>query len=239
MRWIFFTLALVNLLFFAWALVASSKKQAATTAEVASPSASGLQSLRLLTELEPTKVAGLPSEGVSSASEGKSNVDENTLCEMLGPFGDETAATVVVDRLIAIEIGAQLQKLDLPIGERYQVYLPALASKEEALRKLAELQANKIDSYLVLKGEKENSISLGLFRKKEFANRHLSNLSSLGVEASLDVIEDTEMEYWVTLEPGSAQKMSSLTWQNVLAGTKNIEKRQNYCLAVASEDNFH
>lgn len=157
-----------------------------------------------------------------------------SLCEMVGPFKSRSAADEFNERLQAIEIKAALKDIELPAGIGYWVYLEPVATRKEALRHLAELQAQKVDSYVIPKGELANGISLGMFSRKVLSGARVKEMESLGLKPKVEEIERSYNELWVMLELGEGDKMSEYSWKNVLDGLNLVERRENYCLDVAS-----
>ena len=198
------------------------------------------------------EMAGLESTGLSVAeitqpktiqnvvrqNPRPAKVDGKSLCELVGAFKSRDLARSFVERLSAIEVKSEIRDLRLPAGPGYWVYLEPAESRPVALRSLAELQARKIDSYVIPKGDLANGISLGLFSQESLAKSRLKEMQAIGLEPKLDTIERTYREIWVMLFHGEDAKMSSLTWTRVLEGFNKLERRQNFCLDVASEDNF-
>ena len=252
MRWIFYSLIVVNILAFVWGVFLTPSSEASISKSKVK-TYDGVESLVMVKEFRLQQQS--LNDQNSNAEEQKPdpetdlitgkysvatlNSSAKTLCEMVGPFEDSLAAEVFLERLTAIDIAAKVKALDLPAGERYQVFLPAESTRKDALRRLAELQANKIDSYVINRGPLANSISLGLFTKKSFALAHVESMKKLGLTPKIDVIEDKVREIWVVLAQGEGAKMNNLTWNRVMEDLKELERRQNFCLDVASEDNFH
>ncbi|SMF45135.1 hypothetical protein SAMN02745866_02926 [Alteromonadaceae bacterium Bs31] len=245
MRWIFFSLLFLNAVLLVWGMVFASPAPLASS-QSAPFKYSDVETLVLLSESTHTDLANVndfPESGIASGEldtgSAPPSKDENPLCEMVGPFKDSGQADLFLERLAAIDISAELKELELPAGSRYQIYLNPEGSHKEALRKLTELQSRKIDSYIIPKGELANGISLGMFSHEDLAEQHLKKMRSLGLKPEKKVIERTYWENWVMLAPGEAAKMSSLAWGRVMEGINDIERRQNFCLDVASQDNIH
>ncbi len=241
MRWVFFSLLGINVLVFAWGVVFDSDQ--ANIAEVReSPFPyKGLPELKMLGEVGDIQPVGerVKKELPAQASFNAGTLDEKALCEMVGPFKDTDAAEDFSSRLSAIDIISSVKDLELPAGPGYWVYLKPAESRRAALRRLAELQARGIDSYVIPKGEFENGISLGMFSQENLAKARLAEMVGIGLEPYLETIERTYREIWVMLAPGEERKMSNLTWDRVMDGLNHLERRQNFCLDVASQDNIH
>jgi hypothetical protein len=219
MRLVFFSLVLLNLGILVWGLFIRDKGESVLSEQMGS--------------MAP--VASSPADGVELVADEVSE----PLCELVGPFPGQDDANSFQERLDSIDIRAQVMSLDLPAGTSYRVYLEPLESEEAAHRKLAELQAKGVDSYIMRKGSLKNAISLGMFTQEGLADERVKLISSMGLSPRKDVVERTQIEIWVMLEQGEAAKMSPSTWENMLSGLDAQERRQNFCLDVASQGNIH
>lgn len=181
--------------------------------------------------------------GLHLASEGNSGVDDasgaprelSDICTLVGPFPEQLRAEYFVEHVQALEVGASVQSIDVSDGVGYWVYLPPLPSKPQALEKLKEIQAKKIDSYLIPKGTLLHGISLGMFTRSELADLRQNEMSELGYQAEIKEISRTRQEMWVKINRLDAQEIAEQTWLMLLNKEKGIEKRQIYCSAIASE----
>ncbi|TVZ38205.1 hypothetical protein P886_2559 [Alteromonadaceae bacterium 2753L.S.0a.02] len=235
MRGIFVTLLAVNVLLLVWGFIAR-EPAVVELAPIKAFKYGGVAKLELLSEASGVNppVSLQRSTAIDQPPTVDSLQDNKPLCEMVGVFKDQEQAGLLLERLEAIDIVAEIKEVELPAGSRYQIYLPPAPSRKAALRKLTELQAKKVDSYIIPKGNLENGISLGMFSQEVLAKDHLKKMQGIGLEPKMNVIERTYWEIWVMLAPGEGKKMSSLAWSRVLEGLNDIERRQNFCLDVAS-----
>lgn len=244
MRWIFLSLLIFNVLALVWGWLGDGT-QVRVSLSTTPFSYGHVNTLQLLTEIDGSALVEVP--GLAAAKEAARSVvssniptkDGRSLCEMVGPFKDRQQALDFVERLAAMDVDAEVKEVELPAGSRYQIYLPPEESHKAALRKLTELQAKQVDSYIIPKGELENGISLGMFSKKNLAEQRLRDMRGIGLVPEMNIIERTYWELWVMLAPGEGGKLSKLTWSRAMEGINNLERRQNFCLDVASKDNFH
>ncbi len=109
-------------------------------------------------------------------------------CMEMGGFTMQTAQRARED-LSAIAAGAPMPVDQFERSEqvRWWVHLPAQATRENAERKLAELRRRKVTDVSVVSGEDAASftVSLGLFRDRERADRFLESLRAQGVRTAL------------------------------------------------------
>jgi hypothetical protein len=153
---------------------------------------------------------------------------------MVGAFAESVAAEGFVEYLQALEVGASVRELEVPDGSGFWVYLRPEISKQEALRRLYELQAKQVDSYIIPRGELANGISLGMFTRKELALQRQNELDGLGYRAEILEIERSLREIWVVMPLSEAEKLAASLWQELLTRHSGLEKRQNLCPGVAS-----
>ena len=129
--------------------------------------------------------------------------------------------TPSLDRMVCVQIGPFLTQADLrramnaltPGAERiqfretralakrgYWVYLPAQASRDAALATARELAAKGLrDYYVVTAGERENTVSLGLFQNLSNARQRHEEVRLLGFDAQLQPRSDEIPNYWIDL----------------------------------------
>lgn len=232
MRWIFFFLLAANAAFFLWHVLsvpAASPTVAPMINTTFAPSASARQ-VKLLRELAPGAVRARTEAPI---------VKNPSLCVMVGAFASQVDAQEFMTRLAALDVVSFDHPLDLSAGEGYWVYLQPFANRDQARRRLAELQARGIDSYIIPKGELENGISLGVFTRRDLAEARLVELRRLGLSVDLYNIERSYREYWVMLGESEEHKLDESVWLALLRENISLRRRQNLCSDVASAKNFH
>ncbi|XOV85925.1 MAG: hypothetical protein ACFHX7_13210 [Pseudomonadota bacterium] len=220
MRYVFFTLLAVNLVFLAYIL--------ARPAELDEP------------PRVPTYPAGvepilLPSENREDAAMAR--VVENPLvqkqvdqtgCPAIGPFETLFKGQAAVEQLSALEIPADLRAIDQPLGESdYRVMIPPSASLEEAFRKLRELKSRDIESYVITQGADSLGISLGVFSTSGAALNAQAQHERQGYDTSIVEIPRLVREFWIfTSDPDSVQ--GSL-WENLAAENAALRRQLMSC----------
>ncbi|PLQ02000.1 SPOR domain-containing protein [Cupriavidus pauculus] len=109
-------------------------------------------------------------------------------CMEMGGFTSQTVQRAKED-LAAIAAGTPLAVEQFERSEqvRWWVHLPAQPTRENADRKLAELRRRKVTDVSVVSADDPESytVSLGLFRERERADKFLESLRGLGVRTAL------------------------------------------------------
>ncbi|WP_439136339.1 SPOR domain-containing protein [Pseudomaricurvus sp.] len=171
----------------------------------------------------------------SRAVSGVQDGDERAVCTLVGPFKEPLPAEYFVERLGALDVKASVELLEVPGDPGFWVYQAPESSRKAALRRLHELQAKGIDSYVIPKGELENGISFGLFSDRGRAEEQLESVQSSGYQADIRTVPRSFEEIWVSMAAGEAEKIGSERWLELLNREDDLEKRQNFCPDVASE----
>ncbi|MEN7527996.1 MULTISPECIES: SPOR domain-containing protein [unclassified Cupriavidus] len=148
-------------------------------------------------ELQPRDDASAPAATPAprSATPGKVTLASTSApvraedsCMEMGGFTAQSVAHARED-LVAIAAGSTLPVDQFERSEqvRWWVHLPAQATRENADRKLAELRRRKVTDVSVVSNEEAESftVSLGLFRERERADRFLESLRGQGVRTAL------------------------------------------------------
>ncbi|MGH1472583.1 MAG: SPOR domain-containing protein [Cellvibrionaceae bacterium] len=240
MRWIVGSLIFANVLVFTWYMLAGENNTV-----VASPgarqSALGSPSIELLSEVGSQQSLDLDDEIMSPALKDElpavpeTDKDGNPLCTLVGPFSKLLRAEYFIEKLAALDVPSSVYDVEIPGDVGYWVFLPPEESRKQAYNKLRELQAKGVDSYVIPKGELENGISFGMFSRSELAEQRLKDMTDQGYPAELKEIARSYKEIWVLLQPGQAKLIGENAWLEMLSADEGIERRQNYCPAVASK----
>jgi hypothetical protein len=80
----------------------------------------------------------------------------------------------------------------------YWVFLPAMASREEALGVARQLSGKGVrDYYVVTAGDQQNTVSLGLFRDQGNAERRRAEIAALGLAPKVNARTEELPVYWL------------------------------------------
>lgn len=238
MRSIFIALVVINLgVFIAQWLLRDTT--VAAVPQAARPLTLEGPSLRLLSEADSATKKIAPVQSVNAAPSRPLATDAaSSMCTMVGPFIQLLHAEYLEERLHAMDADAKVQSIEVPDGLGYWVYLSPEVSEKEALRRLYELQAKKIDSYIIPNGELTNGISLGIFNERSAADAHINEIRAQGYQAELREVARTISETWVVMPITEAEKIDPEIWIDLMRQQSGLEKRQNYCLGVAPNGKF-
>ena len=220
MRWSFLLLLVLNLFYYVW-----HQQQAPLRAKEILPLSlyrGAQQDIQLVSEAEHPQARG------ESADAAK------TACLFLGGLEEEGVAHAVEQRLLSTDIKASVEVLDAAVGLDYWVYLAPLASRQASLRQLKELQARKIDSYIISQGDLVNGISLGIFPRSDSAQSVMQRLRDAGYEPMLRELARAHRNYWVKIAPESRVLVSDALLKRLAEDFLGLEHQLMPCEGIAT-----
>ncbi len=218
MRWVFYSLLVVNLVYLGWQLASDAvwgAGAAAVTerADVGAPPEA--PALRLLSEApQPDRAlrAGVP------ARPG--------LCPVVGPWSARGEAERARVQLAAAGLVATIRAVSVQKDHLNWVYLPPYGSRERALEVLSELQSRGVDSFIVKAGEDANAISLGYFTSEESAEGLRVKMHNAGYPAFVRETSRPVTEYWLYM-PERADGAAAL--EDFLVGNPAVDRDRVAC----------
>lgn len=221
MRWMFLWLVVLNLFYYVW-----HQQQAPLRVTEIAPlqlASQAKSDIRLLSESAPP-----------SRREGATEEVVEAVCLFLGSFEQVEDAAAVEQRLLSLDIRSRVQSMDAAAGVDYWVYLPPLASRQASLRQLRELQARKIDSYIITQGDLSNGISLGIFPRSDSAESVMQRLRDAGYEPLLRELTRAHRSFWVRIAPESRRLADDPLLQRLAFDFKGLQHQLMPCEGIAS-----
>ncbi len=120
---------------------------------------------------------------------------------LLGGFSARGAIEALEQRLLTLGVRADRAQTEHEVETEYWVYMPPLASRNASLRQLRELQARKLDSFLITQGELENGISLGIYPTEALAQGMQERMRSAGYASQIKAVVRKQIVYWLRIDP--------------------------------------
>lgn len=190
MRWIFYSLIILNLAYLGWHL---------TGAVVAPPGD------RERAQVQPGGDLELLAERMGDEAVPDSTPEVASrpgLCPMVGAWQSREQAEQALGEL-ARSYDAQLRTLRVERDALDWVFVPPAQSREEAMRTLRELQSRGVDSFIVDEGDDANAISLGFFSSSDSARGLKVKMENEGYPVEVRRTSREVTEYWLRLAPDS------------------------------------
>jgi len=239
MRAIFIFLLTANLAFFGYQYFFTSSVATTPSVKAKVESAGQGDELKLLAEQGGSASLRVKVKAETAVENQVASVGPERgaaeFCTMVGPYGQLLQAEYAVERLTALGAVAHITPVEIKEGESYWVYLRPEMSEKEALRRLYELQKKGIESHIIAKGELTNGVSFGRFADYAEAEVRSSEIKNQGYDAQIKMLPKMIQEVWVVVDTGFAEKIDETVWVDLLSKDTGLEKRQNFCLGVASQ----
>lgn len=164
-------------------------------AAVPPPTDPGVPGLTLLAEAEED---AMPADAELAVA--PTRMDAAPACLSVGPFDTPSALRRAVDVLGASVGKLQYREAQVHSTRGWRVYVPASATRSEALARARALAAQGIrDYYVVTAGPGENTVSLGLFREQGNAEARLAEVKAFGIPAVMEAASEDRPQWWLEI----------------------------------------
>lgn len=221
MRWVFFSILILNVVYFLWKLVVA-------VAVVPAPAVAGAnvslapEPLVLLAEVADRVPAGQIDARAVPA-----------LCPAVGPWGGLAEADQVMRTLAGKGYAGKVRPVRVMKDRLFWVFLPAYEAREQALKVLRELQAQDVDSFVVAEGEDRNAISLGYFSSSDSARGLSVKMQNEGYPAEVRETAREVTEYWLVFRKGGIPD-DGAALRALAAGRDGLVSEDVACEAVSA-----
>lgn len=211
MKWIIYSLLLINLGVALWHFSNPALNEDARQSASSEP--------RLIRLSEFTEEAIGSSEDLASR------------CYSLGPFSSASKAKKAQQQLVNWGIEAQQRKSEERVREGFWVLLPPASSRDAAQETVRELKLKgEKDFFLVVSGQQENGISLGVFAKSDSANRRLKQLKGKGFKPIVQTIHLPSKDFWLDWPRTTEVRITDSQLQKIKKQNAKIGQVERACL---------
>lgn len=210
MKWIFFTLILLNGFYFSWNWYLTEIANAPTVSKV--------ENNVVAPKVIVQDVAAIQAVSINT-------------CLIFGEIEDVEAAESLRRTLFANGFKTELIKRKEQTKVQHTVYIAPFLSEMTAWQQLKSLQTQGIDSSIITSGALKNGISLGVYGNLSNAKRIYKKYKHLGdVKIQRETWENSL--YWVKLSSEDTQKLEQV---NFLGGSdifQGVKKQKKNCDAT-------
>lgn len=219
LRVLFLLLLALNLGVAGWLYFAPKPKQ--IEVERTDP---GIAPLVLLAERESGGDANAAE--LAAAPEPRSALGHDH-CLGIGPFPTQADTRRALNLLTPLVERIQFRESRATQPRGYWVYLPAMDSREQALGVARQLSTRGVrDYYVVTAGDQQNTISLGLFRDQNNAERRRAEIAGLGFSPLLVQRTEDLPVYWIDFADDPANPVD---WRRVLPEWTELKEQKVAC----------
>lgn len=222
MKLVALCLLLINVGYFSWQYTRDKNE----VMRVTQPGRE-MGNIKLLSEISEDEKALAMMAVVDNPVVEAAGAQEVASCIGIGPFSDVFTGQNALEQIAALDIVATLKAVNLVTGEKdFRVLIPPATSPEEAFRKLRELQASNVDSYVITQGEYALGISLGVFSSASGAEVLQARVGSIGYNSEIIEIERQSRSYWIEFVPEEFRRLQAANW---LENSPELTNRPMIC----------
>lgn len=181
----------------------------------------------------PAPVASAPSRQEAPATKAAvpeaANPSRPTsyTCISIGPFATPVDLHSARNALSAQATRMRSRQEQTTQTRGWWVYLPASASREQALAQARRLSAANIGDYFVVgSGGQPNTISLGLFKDPANARKRRDEVVAAGFPAQMIERTETVPEYWLDLAVADGARFD---WRSRLRNSAGMGSHSTGC----------
>lgn len=220
MRWVFYGLLIINVVFFAWQQFAGHEGGVGGV-EVQAQS-SDVAPIRLLSEL---------GEQAEIELVRRSGTDK---CDVYGPFFSSMESKSFLRAVKRAGIKGWQEGELVQLKPYFSLYVEPLATVEMAQILVNRLRGYQLNAELITEGRLRNGVSLGDFESRSDISRLQNKLSAH--EISVKVVEKSRdyERFWVYFGPSSEALLSGKLRDDLIARFPDIFHQQKNCKPVAS-----
>ncbi|URL57857.1 SPOR domain-containing protein [Luteibacter flocculans] len=148
----------------------------------------------------PAKNIAAPSDPLAAAtSAAPTSARRSYRCLALGPFANQVDLRAARSALAPRTVRSRQRQEQTSESRGWRVFLPALATREQALAQARRLDAKGIKDYFVVtaQGELQNSVALGLFHDPANARKRRDEVVAAGFPARMSERTETTPVWWL------------------------------------------
>lgn len=218
-RVLFLLLLALNIGGACWIVFA--RQPVAVTLAVSDP---GVPKLVLLSERDGI---GHDPAALASPLAASTPAGADDICLSIGPFQTQSDMRSTLNALTPQVRRIQYRDAKATQSRGYWVFLPAMKTRELALGVARALSSKGVrDYYVVTAGDQLNTISLGLFREKDNAERRRAEITGLGFAPQMIQRTEELPVYWIDFARAADR---NINWRSHAANATDLKEQAIDC----------
>lgn len=216
MKYLFLSLLLLNILYALWQF------------QVRAP----VPSDGVGTPLLESQLSSVPS--ASGHAPGMPDEPLASLCVTLGRFSSAGEAEQLRQRLLVLDIAAEVRAREAVVGTDYWLAMPVTGGEQQAVMQLSALQERGLDSFLITRGEMAGQISLGVFSREDNAQLRREQLQEQGLEVHVHALSKTEQQFVVEVGGQARRLVDQAMLSRLRSDFPSLQHQYQPCTGVAN-----
>jgi len=218
MRWVFYSLLVINAIFFCWQQVRTDGSE---PSDDASRVDSGVESIKLLSELGDDSSIYLGQR----AEAGK--------CDVYGPFFSSIDSRKFLRMVKKIGVKGRQEQEQVNLQPYYWLYVAPLSSRKNAQLVVNRLRSYQLNAEVITEGHLARGVSLGDFESRQEIEQLRQRLSVLNLVLKIQEKSRNYRQFWVLLSPGSEELLVGELQDKLILKFPEILHQQKVCKPVA------
>ena len=176
----------------------------------------------------PKTIEGVPALVLIAPNNNKpSSINR---CYTLGPFNTKKTAKLVSNEINNAGLSSNIRSQQTMITLNFLVYLPALASRQDAEDAIKKLTENEVKKHTIIEsGPYKNAISLGSFDDLDKARRHAEYIRYMGFDAKYTEQRQPKEVYWIDYDELAGSSIPVKQWVNKIDPKASVQRIVSSC----------
>ncbi|NID15814.1 SPOR domain-containing protein [Luteibacter yeojuensis] len=150
-------------------------------------------------QTKPVTKAAAADDPLAAAASAPTSPRRSYRCLALGPFPNQVDLRAARTAIASRTVRSRQRQEQTSESHGWRVFLPAQATREQALAQARRLEAKGIKDYFVVtaQGELQNSVALGLFHDPANARKRRDQVVAAGFPARMSERTETTPVWWL------------------------------------------
>ena len=177
--------------------VAPAQTQTAVAKASEGASVAEVAAVTTIPDLPPDLIEAVEVTDTSAAALELQPADEFSPreCRVWGPVSDPGEFTALSQSLSASGGLPEIQEIDVPLPPDFLVFVTELPSISHARQTAAALQELQIDNYVINREELGPGVAVGVFSRRELAERQREKVAGLGYTVAIEPMLKSQTAY--------------------------------------------
>ena len=151
------------------------------------------------------------------------------LCYRFGPFRSKQDSEGLHDQLRVLGFPGGRLKPVTTVRKRYWVLISPVRGRSRARNMVARMKKAGVTDLQILYSAGRYTISLGLFQRKEIAEKRVRDLNGLGFKPRIAIQERPNVRYWLEFDTPVQGDWLSSKWESLMSAWPDVRRETIKC----------
>jgi hypothetical protein len=236
MRRVVLFLFLLNGVIFAWFQFQQNQQASLAEKKAAVFDMQSVPSIKLLSEVPKSELLMRNKKRIEEQARKKAAA-QNQLCYLIGSMDDEATATKMRIRM-GFDDSVRVVLQEQPLPTVFKVFIEPQATRQAAQALEKRLRADGFDSYAEPNGVDANAVALGVFSKRESAEKVAKQALAKAYEVQIAEKQRSKALYYVALNELETADFDQQVIEKVRLDLPEVKIQEKSCKALALLKSF-